>query len=128
MKLGYCFAIQNRSGNSPGVSMRNRKWFGTRLSAAVLGAVLLAFTAVPASAAVPEKGTEILWDNYGIPHIFAPDSPSLFYAYGYAQMEAHAELLTRLYAQARGRAAEFYGDSYLGSDRWVRTNGIPEKA
>src|SRR6266540_6238232 len=78
--------------------------------------------------AVPAKGTEILWDHYGIPHIFAPDHPSLFYAYGYAQMEAHAELLVRLYAQARGRGAEFYGDSYLADDRWVRQNGIPERA
>lgn len=76
----------------------------------------------------PTKGTEILWDRYGIPHIFAPDHASLFYAYGYAQMEAHAELLIRLYAQARGRAAEFYGEEYLEEDRWVRTNGIPERA
>src|SRR5215472_7303547 len=43
-------------------------------------------------------------------------------------MEAHAELLLRLYAQARGRGAEFYGESYLDADRWVRTNGIPERA
>src|SRR6266511_644484 len=78
--------------------------------------------------AVPAKGTEILWDHYGIPHIFAPDYPSLFYAYGYAQMEAHSELLVRLYAQARGRGAEFYGDAYLASDRWVRANAIPQKA
>src|SRR5438876_8116330 len=93
---------------------------------------------LPSSAGVPAKGTEILWDRYGIPHIFAPDHPSLFYAYGYAQREAHSELLLRLYAQARGRGAEFYGDvrrrsprspeSYLESDRWVRTNGIPERA
>jgi acyl-homoserine-lactone acylase len=89
---------------------------------------LLTFTAVPCTAAVPEKGTEILWDQHGIPHIFAPDHASLFYAYGYAQMEAHSELLVRLYAQARGRGAEFYGDAYLSSDRWVRTNGIPQKA
>ena len=53
-------------------------------------------------------------------------TPSLFYAYGYAQMEAHSELLLRLYAQARGRGAEFYGANYLTADRWVRTNGIPE--
>ena len=96
--------------------------------ALILGAVLLAVAAAPSAAAVPEEGTEILWDNYGIPHIFAPDHPSLFYAYGYAQMEGHAELLVRLYAQARGRAAEFYGDSYIDSDRWVRTNGIPARA
>ena len=75
----------------------------------------------------PAKGTEILWDTYGVPHIFAPDHASLFYAYGYAQMEAHAELLIRLYAQARGCAAEFYGEEYLDGDRWVRTNGIPER-
>jgi acyl-homoserine-lactone acylase len=84
--------------------------------------------AAPAAAGIPAKGTEILWDKYGIPHIFAIDHPSLFYAYGYAQMEAHSELLVRLYAQARGRGAEFYGDSYLEADRWVRTNSIPATA
>lgn len=93
-----------------------------------LGLALLAFTGAPNVAAVPERGTEILWDHYGVPHIFAPDHPSLFHAYGYAQMEAHSELLVRLYAQARGRGAEFYGDAYVASDRWVRTTGIPEKA
>src|SRR5262245_46127449 len=76
----------------------------------------------------PTSGTEILWDRYGVPHIFASDHSSLFYAYGYAQMEAHSELLIRLYAQARGRGAEFYGERYAASDRWVRTNGLPETA
>lgn len=90
--------------------------------------LLLAGGAGPQGATAPARGTEILWDTYGIPHIFAPDHASLFYAYGYAQMEGHAELLVRLYAQARGRGAEFYGDAYLASDRWVRTNGIPERA
>jgi acyl-homoserine-lactone acylase len=94
----------------------------------VLTLALLTASTGPRAAAAPTKGTEILWDTFGIPHIFAPDHPSLFHAYGYAQMEGHAELLVRLYAQARGRAAEFYGDSYLASDRWVRTTGIPEKA
>ena len=78
--------------------------------------------------AAPVKGTEILWDNWGVAHIFAPDHPSLFFAYGYAQMEAHSELLLRLYAQARGRGAEIYGEQYLEADRWVRTNGIPARA
>ena len=103
--------------------------YSRRLSVAL--AVTLSLVAVapqPRAAAVPEKGTEILWDTYGIPHIFAPDHPSLFFAYGYAQMEGHSELLIRLYAQARGRGAEFYGDAYLASDRWVRTTGIPQKA
>lgn len=83
--------------------------------------------AVPAQAA-PTRGTEILWDTWGIPHISAPDHPSLFYAYGYAQMEAHSELLLRLYAQARGRGAEFYGEQYVEADRWMRVNGVPARA
>lgn len=96
--------------------------------AVVATLTIVAACASPRATTLPETGTEILWDTYGIPHIFAPDHPSLFYAYGYAQMEAHGELLVRLYAQARGRGAEFYGDSLLASDRWVRTNGIPQKA
>jgi acyl-homoserine-lactone acylase len=87
-----------------------------------------AAVAEAAPTATPAKGTEILWDHFGIPHITAADHPSLFYAYGYAQMEAHSELLLRLYAQARGRGAEFDGESYLDADRWVRTNGIPARA
>ena len=107
---------------------RRRAAFSLCVAAAVLLALVTGTSSSVVLAQGPAKGTEILWDRYGVPHIFAPDHASLFYAYGYAQMEAHAELLTRLYAQARGRASEFYGDSYLGSDRWVRTNGIPEKA
>jgi acyl-homoserine-lactone acylase len=105
-----------------------QKRFSGRRLALAIALVLVTVTAAPNSAAVPEKGTEILWDTYGIPHIFAPDHPSLFYAYGYAQMEGHSELLAQLYAQARGRAAEFYGERFVTSDRWVRTTGIPEKA
>src|ERR1700687_4443673 len=85
-------------------------------------------TVVPSLAAVPARGTEILWDRYGIPHIIASDHPSLFYAYGYAQMEAHSELLLRLYTQARGRGAELYGETYLEDDRWVRADGMRARA
>lgn len=37
-------------------------------------------------------------------------------------------LLLRLYGQARGRAAEYWGEEYLESDRWVQTAGVPEHA
>src|SRR5262245_50928833 len=90
---------------------------------------LAVIAGLPAPAAsAPATGTEILWDRFGIPHIIANHHASLFYAYGYAQMEAHSELLLRLYAQARGRGAELYGEEFLEADRWVRTNGIPARA
>ena len=71
------------------------------LSVVVATLVLSGCESAPAPA-VQKAGTtsaEILWDKYGVPHIFAPDHPSLFQAYGYAQMEAHSELLIRLYAR-----------------------------
>lgn len=50
---------------------------------------------------------EILWDTWGIPHIVARQDNDAFYAFGWAQMRSHADLLLKLYAIARGRGAEF---------------------
>lgn len=72
--------------------------------------------------------TELLWDTYGVPHIYAQNSQRLFQAFGWAQMQSHGDLVLRLYGQARGRAAEYWGKDYLESDRWVRTMGIPDRA
>jgi acyl-homoserine-lactone acylase len=71
---------------------------------------------------------EILWDEWGVPHIFADDATALFYANGWAMMHNHANLVLRLYGHARGRAAEYWGARYLESDVWVRTNDIPARA
>jgi acyl-homoserine-lactone acylase len=79
----------------------------------------------PPSVVAPPAGTEILWDSYGVPHIYAKDRAGLAYAFGWAQMRNHSDLLLRLVLQGRGRAAEFLGKSYLDEDRWVWTIGIP---
>ena len=72
--------------------------------------------------------TEILWDTWGVPHIYAPTDAQAFKGIGYAQMTAHGNLVLKLYGQARGRAAEYWGEGYLPSDRFVRTMGIPARA
>ena len=74
------------------------------------------------------KSTEILWDTYGIPHIYGQDVKSAFRAFGWAQMQSHGNLLLRLYGQARGRAAQYWGEDFIDSDRWVLTMGVPERA
>ena len=77
----------------------------------------------------PEAGTaEILWDDWGVPHIFAGGAEELFHAFGWAQAHDHGDLILRLYGEARGRAAEYWGEEHLPSDRWVRTMGIPARA
>jgi acyl-homoserine-lactone acylase len=76
----------------------------------------------------PARKAEILWDRYGVPHIFAADRASMFYAEGWAQAEAQGNLLLQLYGESRGRAAEYWGASHVELDRWVQLNGVPERA
>lgn len=71
---------------------------------------------------------EILWDTWGVPHIYAATDAGAFKAFGYAQMQAHGDLILKLYGQARGRAAEYWGESHLTTDRFVRTLGITQHA
>jgi len=72
--------------------------------------------------------TEILWDHWGVPHIYAPNNGQLFYAFGWAQMHSHANTILKLYGTSRGRAAEYWGEAYLQSDMMVHTLGFPKLA
>src|SRR4029077_9697056 len=62
----------------------------------------------------------------------AADRESMFYAHGWAQMQAQANLLLHLYGESRARASEYWGagnsDANLAQDRWYRLNEIPERA
>ncbi len=84
------------------------------------------------SAYKPQKGTEILWDKWGVPHVFAKSVPDMFYSYGWAQAEAHGELLMHAMGNSRGRAAEYFGagdhDKNVKNDRWVWMNEIPARS
>ncbi|HEX7020476.1 MAG TPA: penicillin acylase family protein [Gemmatimonadaceae bacterium] len=91
-------------------------------------AVAVTAAATPAAPTSPIAGTEILWDSYGVPHIRARTREGLAYGFGWAQMRNHADLLLRLVAQARGRAAEYLGPDYADEDRWVWTLGMPARA
>ena len=62
---------------------------------------------------------EIVWDTYGVPHVFAKNTTGLFWGFGYAQMQGHGDLLLRLYGESRGRAAEYWGAKYAPLDRYL---------
>ncbi|WP_445628000.1 acylase [Nostoc sp. DSM 114167] len=106
-------------------SILKRKF--SRFLAFILSAILVIVLANNSFATAP-KTTEILWDTYGIPHIYSKDASSAFQAFGWAQMQSHANLLLRLYGQARGKAAEYWGEEYLESDKWVLTMGVSDRA
>jgi len=72
--------------------------------------------------------TEILWDTFGVPHIFANTAEEMYMAFAEAQMQNHANLMLKLYGQARGRAAEYWGEEFVESDKKIRLFKIPEIA
>ena len=99
----------------------------TRLARTALLALVGAGCRAGAPAAAPSPGSgEILWDRYGVPHVYAASLPALGRGFGWAQARNHGDLLLRLYGQARGRAAEYWGGSdNLAEDRWIRTVAGP---
>ena len=93
-----------------------------------LAVTLVLALAVPASAAPGPRG-EILWDSYGVPHIYARDEAAAFYGFGYATAQNHGDIVLRLYGEARGRAAEYWGGAAnIEADKWILTNGVPARA
>jgi acyl-homoserine-lactone acylase len=84
-----------------------------------------------APAQAPEKPAyhgDVLFDTYGVPHVYGKDEASMFYGFGYATMKNHGDLVMKLYAEARGRAAEYYGAAEVGSDKWAIANGVYDRA
>ena len=72
--------------------------------------------------------TDIFWDTWGVPHIYAPNDEQLFYAFGWAQMQSHGNLILELYGKSRGKAASYWGEKYLQNDILVNTMGFPKLA
>ena len=72
--------------------------------------------------------TQIIWDEWGVPHIFAQNNEELFYSFGWAQMQSHCNTLLKLFGQARGRGAEYWGEKNLTNDIMIHTMGFDELA
>ena len=87
--------------------------------------ILLIFIFFVLSVEAQDKNAEILWDNYGVPHIYANDEPSLYKAFGWAQMHNHADLILRLYGESRGKSAEYWGTK-LEQDKMLHLLNFPE--
>lgn len=100
------------------------------LVAALSGAVACSAPDAPATspAPAPSLRNEILWDTYGVPHIYGTSTAAVFYGYGYAQAQSHGDEILRLYGESRGRGAEYWGEAYEPTALWVLTNGVPARA
>ncbi|WP_416907680.1 MAG: penicillin acylase family protein [Polymorphobacter sp.] len=85
--------------------------------------------AQPMEQAMPAYGGgEILWDSYGVPHVFANREAGAFYGFGWAQAQAHGNILLKMYGESRARGAEYWGASGEALDRWLLANDVPARA
>lgn len=75
--------------------------------------------------AAKAQQAKIDWDEWGVPHITAGNEKDLFFAQGWAEMQAHANLILQLYGAARGKAAAYWGARYENSDMLVHSLNFP---
>jgi len=69
-----------------------------------------------------EYDVKIMRDSLGIPHIYANDSYSLFYGYGYAVAQDRLFQMEMIKRSTNGSVSEVLGKDYLQFDMDVRTN------
>ena len=121
-------------------AMFSASWMMGGLTAAGLGFAPLAAepAAPPAAATAPSPAAapvasrwgsgEILWDSFGVPHIFAKTEAGAFYGFGYAQAQSHGNLLLHMYGESRAKAAEYWGAKWEAQDKWLVANDVPERS
>lgn len=74
-----------------------------------------------------KQANEILWDSWGIPHIYGTDQAKLYKMMGWAQMRNHTNLILKLYGEARARSAEYWGGD-AQKDQLIHQLGLLDAA
>jgi acyl-homoserine lactone acylase PvdQ len=82
----------------------------------------------PAAATADPTKNEILWDRYGVPHVYGTSTAAVFYGYGYAQAQSHGDEILRLYGESRARGAEYWGEKYEDTAVWLVKNDVPARS
>jgi len=75
-----------------------------------------------------EKQVEIVYDAYGIPHIYAQNGNDAYYALGYAQAQERLFQMVLYRRLLQGRASEIFGSALISTDKYFHTLGLNELA
>ncbi|MFU8861097.1 MAG: penicillin acylase family protein [Cyclonatronaceae bacterium] len=70
----------------------------------------------------------IEWDEAGVPHIYAENQADLYYALGYIHARDRLWQITLHQLTIQGRFAEFLGEDFIETDRFLRTLGLAHTA
>lgn len=75
-----------------------------------------------------EQQTEVHWDPYAVPYIYAENEDDLYYTIGYIHAQERLWQMTLSQLAAEGRFAEFLGEDLIEYDIHQRTLGFWETA
>lgn len=71
---------------------------------------------------------EILYDDYGVPHIYAQNEEDAYFALGYVHAQDRLFQMEMIRRAASGRLSEVFGSDFLKIDKLFRTLGINQFA
>lgn len=71
-----------------------------------------------------QKNVEVLFDTYGVPHIYAQTMEDAYFALGYVHAQDRLFQMEMLRRAAAGRLAEILGEDLLPVDKFFRTLGL----
>ncbi|OYT14990.1 MAG: penicillin acylase family protein [Bacteroidetes bacterium 4572_77] len=74
------------------------------------------------------KETEVVFDKYGIPHIYAQNQEDAYFALGYVQAQDRLFQMVLYKRLVNGRAAEIFGEALIPTDKYFRTLGLAKLA
>jgi penicillin amidase len=66
---------------------------------------------------------EVLWDRWGVPHVYARSTRDLFFTQGYISGSERLFQLELMLRFGSGRLSEVFGDLTVSLDRFIRTLG-----
>jgi len=78
-----------------------------------------AFAGEPGSHPLSEK-VEVRRDTWGVPHVLGETHEAASFGYGYAAAEDHILNIARLFMQAKGEEAKYFGEKFAESDFVVK--------
>ncbi|HRI79039.1 MAG TPA: penicillin acylase family protein [Cyclobacteriaceae bacterium] len=71
---------------------------------------------------------EVMYDNYGVPHIYAQNASDAYFALGYVHAQDRLFQMEMLRRAAGGRLSEVLGEKLLPVDKLFRTLGLNQFA
>ncbi len=71
-----------------------------------------------------KEPVEVLYDGYGVPHIYAQNEEDAYYALGYVHAQDRLFQMEMIRRAAGGRLAEILGPDLVKTDKLFRTLGI----